>query len=544
MSKSDSTDPTKYVMRAEHRLGKGKDGFVDIKGWTREVKISAARFFGKMADPIELGYYPSWAQKGENVRFKWTVNEPVMDSSGKLVDNFVEKPYPKPDDPEYDEFVEQRDIWRDLRKRWINTCPMIIGFLMDGTMDAWTRDRLIRVIDSQETGSILQQVKRGNDPLRLMGEQSKVHYYAGNQVDKNDKLLAEKTFRTFRETPIGHGVNVTEHKNRFEEHIRKLTSLGSLGNPDPRDDKFSQEDLFDTFTEPLKSHYHYLVRARLAAYDIRTIIPNKKDPKEIDVEYGHFESMEKEPNRGTDGKEIKKSNDHGGSSVLVTDGKSQGKDKKSKGKVNSAEAKVRSSVNKKIEKEKSKEKKGPFIDEANFPISYAKIKEIQEKKKCSFIEALRELECFHCHKFGHVKSECPTAGNLKIDGRSDKKKFKGKKKGVNSTVGELIGSGSEDDSCFHFVARGYQSEDSSSEDGFHFSFNTRGCLMSNSNGHTPSPRPAPTPRYELWGFPSAWFIESIECFPSGRPAHERREVGGRRQGSRGRRKSPSPTKRS
>ena len=241
MSSTGNIDPSKYTMPAELRLGKGKDGLVDVKGWRRELKIYSSNFFGKMALPIETGVYPDWA-KPKNDKFIYSAKATIDDGKGNLVETTVKKPFPKPKDADYDEAVELRDDWKDLRKRWEDKCPQIIGFLLNGTMDAWTRKRLLQVIDSTEK-SVLMEIKTDGDPLRLIDEMSKVHYYRGQQVDKDDKEKAEHLFRVFRKTPVGHGVNVTEHKNLFEEHIRKLISLGSIGNKDPRDDKFTQEDL-------------------------------------------------------------------------------------------------------------------------------------------------------------------------------------------------------------------------------------------------------------------------------------------------------------
>ena len=214
MSHSES-DPRKFEMKAEHRLGKGKDGVVDTKTWERELKITCFKFFGKMALPIELGEYPDWAKPGEKI-FIYYVNHPVLDSlTGVLADNFVDTPYPKPGDSNYDDFKEKKDDFRDLTKRWEDRGPQIIGLLLDGSMDAPTRVRLLQVIDSSSADSILTKIKRDIDPLRLIAEQRKIHYFTGNQADKDDKLKAEQLFRTFRETPIGHGVNVTEHKNNI-----------------------------------------------------------------------------------------------------------------------------------------------------------------------------------------------------------------------------------------------------------------------------------------------------------------------------------------
>ena len=160
MSTSES-DPRKYELKAEYRLGKGKDGVVDIKTWKREVKISSYKFFGKMALPIELEEYPDWAKPGEK-KFTYTVNEPVLDSvTGKMVDNVITKPYPKPGDADYNDFKKKLDKFDGLVDRWEDKGPQVVGFLLDGTIDAPTRVRLLWMYSTVALAPILLRISRG-----------------------------------------------------------------------------------------------------------------------------------------------------------------------------------------------------------------------------------------------------------------------------------------------------------------------------------------------------------------------------------------------
>ena len=231
MSNSDTF--SKYEMKAEHRLGKGKDGVVDIKTWKRELKITALNYFGKMALPIEMEEYPEWAKPGKK-KFVYRASKVTKDSgTGEETEELVEKKTPEEGDSDYEDYQDEKSDFRDLVKQWEDKGPKIIGLLLNGSMDGPTRVRLLQIIDNSGADSLLTKIKRNIDPLRLVEEMTKVHYFTGNQADKEDKMKAEQLFRTFRETPIGHGVNVTEHKNKFEEHIRRLTSFNSIGNDDP-----------------------------------------------------------------------------------------------------------------------------------------------------------------------------------------------------------------------------------------------------------------------------------------------------------------------
>ena len=92
MSKTES-NPSKFLMPVELRLGRGKDGLVDIKGWKRELKIYSFNFFGRMAMPIEMGEYPDRAKPKQD-KFIYRVKEQIDDGPGKTVESVFEMPYP------------------------------------------------------------------------------------------------------------------------------------------------------------------------------------------------------------------------------------------------------------------------------------------------------------------------------------------------------------------------------------------------------------------------------------------------------------------
>ena len=396
------------TMPMEKRLGKDKDGIVYVERWQLEVGLAASGFFGDLADEIFQNGAQPWMDP--NSRYVHTIEKKSTDKSGKEVVQRIVVPFPKEeDDPEeYFYAKENRKAYVDLQRRFQQQAGKMITFLLNGTMTPETRKIVLGRINTNKC-PILADIKKRKDVLLLKKYIEEAWDFKGIKSDPDDLKAARKKFTAFEESFIGHGKSVTEHKTEFDELVRKLISLGGLGNKDPRDDCFKQSEVFDTFTLPLRKHWHKLVRNRIDQYDTHYLKLDKNDPEELLREYEIFQEYEKKPNIDYYSRGDKNNQNNNSVHVTKEETPKGGKNPKKteNGKVNSAQQKVQREVNKQLAKKEHDKKKGPFITEEKFPKSWKKIMKIKEEKKCSIAEAMREFECFECHKYGHLSEECP-----------------------------------------------------------------------------------------------------------------------------------------
>jgi len=404
MSDIKESDTLKMSMPAAYRLQRSKNGTNTIE-FEREFRIRAGGYFKDLRVIFTKGEQP-WMDP--DARYVHTVVR-VKSVRGEEVTETVKVAFPKEeDDPdEYHHACKQRDRFEDLQKEYQKQAPRMIEFLLDGCMDAETRKRVMSLVAAQKN-PILDEIMEKNQVLRLKKIMIGAWDFKGMASNEKDKEKAEDEFRAWKKKLVDTGKSVKEHKDDFDEQIRKLTSLGSIGNTDPRDDEFTQKSLFEAFTQPLRTHFHVLVRNRVQQYVQK--IPStldKDDPEEIDREYAMFLEFEKEDNISAGGK-LEKGGFSNNSVHSTKEEKGKGDKKSEKGKVNSAQASVQREVNRKIERDKKKAdtgKKGPFITEKDFPNSWKKANDIKEKEGCTLVEAMRKFTCFNCNLFGHLSDE-------------------------------------------------------------------------------------------------------------------------------------------
>jgi hypothetical protein len=455
MADGKELDASRMVMRPSTRFGKDKNGATNVATWQTELGLAAAGHFGDLA-VVFNGEKHLWMDP--HARFVYTVAE--KDRSGTI--RRVQKPFPKEaDDPEeYRYAVKDRDEFEDYQKRFKKAAPQMITFLTNGTMQEDTRDRVMDLI-SARNNPILKEIKDSNDILRLKGIIERAWDFKGATSDDNDKKKAEAAFRKFGEDHISHGKNIQEHKREFDEHIRKLTSLGSLGNRDSRDDSFTQKGLFDAFTDPLRTHFHKLVRDRVDQYAQCYHPLNKDDPEEIHREFQMFQSLEKKENISMGGKVDKAGYNNNSVHTTKEVKEPSNKGKKGspeKGSVNSAQQSVNRAVNKQIENKNNKAQRGPFVSEETHPKSWQKLQGIMKRDKCTLIEAIVKTKCDGCGMTGHIKDECNVSKDNKGSHSGGKKKkfFKKKANVVDGKESEV--SSDEDIFGFGFCARGVEIE--------------------------------------------------------------------------------------
>ena len=476
-----SEDYTKYKMKEKHLLGPDKDGNVFTEEWERELGIIAPLIFKDLADPLVHNKKYPWMDR--DAVFEWKVKTSTT-LGGVTTESWTVTPFPAVGDATYEQASREKDKFYDKQKRFDEKASQIISFLLNGTMTESTRARLLRVL-SKNGSNVLAKVRETNDILLLKSYMVGIHDYGGLEVDDKDKKKVEKKFVDLQESKFGPGYTVADHSRVFEELVRQLRTFKLIGNANTNDDRFKQTDLFDAFTKPMETHDNSRVRQHLQNIDEGVIVVDKTDPEAIYREFAIVSKLEKKA--AEEKPSGKKST---GSNVLTVNGKEES------GKVNSAVGNVRKTLRTKIEgMEKERNGGKLFVDKDKQPKTFEKIQKIKKEKGCSFIDAAQEIECWNCHKKGHLSVECPDSANGKEgskkkhsesgkEKKSKKVRFKAGKKtktrkanvahGEESSSSEDEESSSDDsyssdsaDYLFCAVCNGEESDNSiSEEDGF------------------------------------------------------------------------------
>ena len=285
---NNASEHRKYEMPSHLRLGFDKNGNIDIENWEREFETKASGFFKDLVECFRDNNPRTWMDKDARFIYYKT----IKDADGNI--RKERSKFPSVKDEDYDDAAEDRDIWRDKKKRFLENAPSIITFMLDGTMCNESRERLMRAIASG-TSTTLKEIRENNDILRLKQEIINVHDYQGIQIEKSDLDQAEKAMVDLKVSKFKPGYTVAEHKRNYDEIVRKLTSFKMIGNKDARDDRFNQKYLFADFVDPMETHESQRIQNRCQEIENGTAMTadgtkrvDKNDPASIQLEYIEF----------------------------------------------------------------------------------------------------------------------------------------------------------------------------------------------------------------------------------------------------------------
>ena len=473
---SASNETRKYEMPSHLRLGPDKDGNIFVEKWTGEMYTYSASFFDDLTECFQDNEPRDWMDK--DAKFQYYKRS--VSTSGSVV--LKKAAFPKAEDPDYEDAKDEKEVWKDKKKRFEQKAPAIITFMLNGTMCNESRERLLRVID-QGNSTVLKDIRRTNDILALRSQMISIHDYKGMTIEKKDKDAAEKAMVDLKVSKFRTGQTIAEHKRHYDEIIRKLTSFKLIGNSDPKLDRFNQEYLFEAFFDPMENHDNQRIKNRLQSIDEKTLDVDKSSLVDFEREYKEFVRLE--------GKTSSAGKQRGGNDSVLTvngsDKKAGKRGDRNRGSVNSAVSNVRKALNNKNNNKKDNDKKGLFLSEEKTPESYAKTKKIAEKLNISFGEARQTYSCNTCGEKGHLAINCPEGPvksdhnratelhHLKKSARKDKKKKKvtWKKGSVNHARSDAEDSDESDEEYqsagsdgFQFVICGECSSCSSEDEDF------------------------------------------------------------------------------
>ena len=130
-------------MPSHLRLGFDKNGNIDIENWEREFETKASGFFKDLVECFSDNSPRTWMDKDARFIYYKTIKDPDTGIVRKERSKF-----PSPKEEDYDDALEDKDIWKDKKKRFLENAPSIITFMLDGTMCNESRERLMTVIAS------------------------------------------------------------------------------------------------------------------------------------------------------------------------------------------------------------------------------------------------------------------------------------------------------------------------------------------------------------------------------------------------------------